>query len=347
MPVRPNSIKNSCSHFAALLGLSGLAAMASAAEGGAAPDFNFKGDVQIQGDKSWAKGWGGNNLDNLWGRINFGADYKNEDFSSKFNIRIFPEGFGFEPVVGATYDTSGQGAIKVKTSEQARVLINHAWVKQQFPDFAIRVGRFQTQYTPSFIYGEYIDLPVNGAFGSRNSVHNATEITAEVGGLTSSLLLGTSDRNLNRGFLRIYETWESGQGLTLSAGLRSNIFDKVYDIDSEILNRITGSAHYSPDKKWGFYLEAAMLQLADVDNQYPVLLGAYIPAAFLADRLSLEAEIVPDRTLNGEDRPVLLALYAQKKVFKRATFDVGVYSDTKGDEFIDMTTAARFTCSLK
>lgn len=329
------------------IGLSAFLAPANGLAQDSTPDFRWKGDVQIQGDKSWSRGWGGDNLDNLWGRLNIGAEYQNQDFSSKFNVRIFPEGFGFEPVVGASYDTAGQGTLKVKTSEQSRVLVNHAWVRQQFPDFAIRVGRFETRQTPSFIYGDYIDLSAGPSFGSRVAVHSATEITAESGAMKSSLVLGTNDKHLNKGFLRVYESWDNGQGLSLAAALRSNLFDKVYNQDAELLNRVSGSARYSSPQKWGLYAEAAMLQQLFAPDQYPLLVGAYIPAAWLADKLSVEAEYLADRKLKGEDMPVMLAVYGQKKVFARATFDVGLYSDPQGKGLEDLATAARFTCALK
>jgi hypothetical protein len=311
-------------------------------------DFKWKGDVQMQGVKNWSRGWGGDNLDVLWGRLNFGGEFKESNFSSKFNVRIFPEGFGFEPIVGATYDTSGQGTLKVKTSEQARVLINHAWVKQEFSEFAIRVGRFETRQTPSYIYGDYIDLPSGASFGSRVAVHNAAEITAGAGGVQSSLILGTSDKNLNKGFLRIYESWTHAAGLTLVAGLRSNIFDKIYDVDADLLNRVVVSASYADPAKWGFFLEAALLQKAKTKDEFPVLGGVYFPGGFVANKISVEAEFVPDRTFStGDDRPVVMAVYGQKKVFQRVTFDAGVFSDPSATEFMEMGTALRFTCTLK
>jgi hypothetical protein len=332
--------------YSPLFGL-GLATAALAWSDDAPVDFNFKGDVQIQGDKSWAKGWGGNNLDNLWGRLNFGAEYKKDDFSSKFNIRIFPEGFGFEPVVGASYDTTGQGNLKVSTSQQSKVLINHAWVRQQLAFFSIRVGRFETRQTPSYIYGDYIDLAPNGSFGSRVAVHSATEINSEFGGMKSSLILGTNDKHLNKGFLRVYESWDNGQGLMMAVALKSNLFDKVYEQNADMLNRFTVSGHYSPAKIWGVYAETGMLQRELADDQFPVLGGVYFPAGILADKLSLEAEFVPDRQIDKADKPVLFAVYGQKKLFTRATFDVGLYSDPTSSEDIDIGTAVRFTCLLK
>ncbi len=311
------------------------------------PDFAWKGDVQIQGDKSWARGWGGDNLDNLWGRLNIGAEYKNQKFSSKFNVRIFPEGFGFEPVIGASYDTAGQGTLKVKTSEQSRVLVNHAWVRQQFSEFAIRVGRFETRQTPSFIFGDYLDLAAGPTFGSRVAVHSATEITSETGGMKSSLILGTNDKRLNKGFLRVYESWENGQGLALSASLRSNLFDKIYDQDIELINRVSGTARYTDPKKWGVFAEIAMIQQLLALDQFPVLVGAFVPAAWVANKISLEIEYLADRKLQGEDMPLMFAVYGQKKVFERATFDVGLYSDPKGKGLEDVATAVRFTCALK
>jgi len=308
--------------------------------------LQFKGDVQLQGEKSFARGWGGDNLDDLWGRLNFGAEYKDSSFESKFNIRIFPEGFGFEPVVGASYDTTGAGAVKVATSAQSRTSINHAWVRQNFADFSVRVGRFETRTQPSFFFGNYIDLAPGGKFDGRNAVHNATEITSKYGGISSSVLLGTSDKHMDKGFIRIYERVEVSEQLALALGFRSNIFDKVYSQDAEILNRLDGSLHFATDAKRGVLIEAAMLQLANVADQFPVLVSAYSSLGVI-DRVAIEAEYLADRMAQGEDKSVLINLYLAQNMFKRARFDVGIYSDAASKEFIDMGVGIRFTCGLK
>lgn len=310
-------------------------------------DFTFKGDVQLQGEKSFKDGWGNNNLDKLWGRLNFGAEYKEEAFSSKFNIRIFPEGFGFEPVVGASYDTTGVGSVKVATSEQSRTQINHAWVKQSFQDFAIRVGRFETKQTPSYFFGDYVDMGPGGNFGSRGAVHNATEITSENGGLSTSLILGVAEKHLNRGFLRLIETYRNPNGIEASFSFRSNVFDKLVFPDDPIHSRLTLSGKFSKDGKKGVFAEAGMVQRDGADDQFPVLAGIFAPAGKAADKISLEIEYLVDRKVGGEDKPLLWHVYYGKKLFKRAAFDVGLSSDPAAPDAGDLLTSVRFTCGLK
>ena len=141
------------------------------------PALALVGDVQIQGERRLATGSKQDNLDNFWGRVNIGTEYKSPTFQSKVNLRIYPEGFGFEPLTGATFDTTGQGALKTQTQPSSKLLVNHAWVRFTPGAYGLRIGRFETQESQSATYGNYIDLGPSGLFLARPAVHNATEGT--------------------------------------------------------------------------------------------------------------------------------------------------------------------------
>lgn len=123
-----------------------------------AAGLSLKGDIQIQGERKFTSQSNRDNLDDFWGRLNFGAEYDDGNFQSKVNIRIFPEGFGFEPLTGATFDTVGQGSLKVQSQPSPRMVINHAWVRYSVGCAKVRFGRFETVETKSDNFGNYVDL---------------------------------------------------------------------------------------------------------------------------------------------------------------------------------------------
>jgi hypothetical protein len=310
------------------------------------PVLELKGDIQIQGERKFSAKSNRDNLDDFWGRLNFGAEYKAKEFESKINIRIFPEGFGFEPLTGATFDTVGQGAIKTQTTPQSRVVINHAWAKYSLGDARLKIGRFETVETQSDNYGNYVDLGVSGKFMSRPAAHNAVELSSSVGPVAVSGLLGTNDRKLNRGFLRLYGKYSPIPVLALSLGYRANLFDRFKFPDDEIVQRYNVGAAYKLPAGWKAFAEAAILQVVNKDNETPVLLVIQPPTGKFLDLLSLETEYVKNRTAAKKPREWLFNLHARKSV-GRVKIDAGCYSDPADKDWNATQIGLRMTSNIK
>ena len=289
--------------------------------------LDLKGDIQIQGERKFTSQSDRDNLDDFWGRLNFGAEYNAKDFQSKINIRIFPEGFGFEPLTGASFDTSGQGSLKVQSAQSSRILINHAWARYSLGAAKLKVGRFETMETRSENFGNYVDLGPGGKYMSRNAVHNALEASAPLGPVTASAMLGTGDRKLNRGFLRLYGRYAPAPAVQLALGYRANIFDRFKFPDEEILQRYDANAFFKLPLGWAAFAEGAVLQSAGRDDETPLLMGVQPPMGKALDLLSLEAEWVPDRMTAKKDNAWMFNLHA-RKVLGRVKIDAGLYSDT-------------------
>lgn len=310
------------------------------------PALELKGDIQIQGERKVSAKSNRDNLDDFWGRLNFGAEYKAKDFESKINIRIFPEGFGFEPLTGATFDTVGQGAIKTQTTPQSRVVINHAWAKYSLGDSRLKIGRFETVETQSDNYGNYVDLGTSGKFMSRPASHNAVEFSSPLGPVAASALLGTNDRKLNRGFLRLYGKYSPIPALALSLGYRAPVFDQFKYPDDEILQRFDAGAACKLPAGWKAFAEAAVLQAVDKDDETPVLVGVQPPTGKYLDLLSLETEYVKDRTAAKEPREWLFNVHA-RKIVGRVKIDAGCYSDPADKDWNAFQIGLRMTSNIK
>lgn len=324
---------------------SGKAAAATSATV-AGTGLELKGDLQIQGERKLTAASNRNNLDDFWGRLNFGAEYNEDAFQSKVNIRIFPEGFGFEPLTGATFDTTGQGSLKLQTQASSRVVINHAWARFAAGEYRMRFGRFETVETQSANFGNYVDLGPGGRFSSRPAVHNAIEATRTIGRFSGSVLLGTGDNKVNRGFLRLYEKFAFSKDLTAAVGYRSNVFDRFKFPDQEILQRFDLNLAMGLPMGWKAFAEAAVLQVAGQDDQTPLLIGIQPFTGKTLNLLSLEAEYLPDRLVAKKPKELLLNLYA-RKVLGRLKLEGGLSSDLSDPEWNSFSFGIRVTSNIK
>lgn len=308
--------------------------------------FDLKADIQIQGERRLTSASHRDNLDDFWGRLNFGAEYKGRGFQSKANVRLFPEGFGFEPLTGATFDTAGQGALKTQSQPAARVVVNHAWARFEPGPLHVKVGRFETQESHSLSYGNYIDLGPSGRFLARPASHNALETGLARGPHAATVLLGTGDRRLNRGFLRLLHRYRSTAGIDFALGYRANVFDRLQFPKDEVLQRFDANLLVPLPQGFTVFAEAAVLQAAGHDDHKPVLVGLRTPTGSWLDHVSLEAEWLADRKAGGRDKPLLFNLHARKS-FGRARFEASLFSDAADRDADAFGLGLRMTSTLK
>jgi hypothetical protein len=317
---------------------------------GEEPNLALSGSIQIHGERLLTTATGTQpNLDVFWGRINVGLDFKDDRLQSKILARIYPEGFGFEPVTKVNFDTNGQGSVKTASEAQSKFVLPNAWVKYTFEDVAFRVGRMEIFEAPSMSYGSYLDGGTSGKFYSRGPAtdYNALEAVSSNSGFTSSMMLAATDKSLNTGLLRIQEKYAHSSGASVAGGYRVNVFDKWQFPDADLLHRFDVTAAYSWAPGWQVFAEWASLERASLDNEMPILAGVQLPVTYLLDQLSLEVEYLDGRTVLGEDKPVFINLYARKKFFGRLNFDLDFYSDSVRPDFMAMGIGGRMTSTLK
>lgn len=181
---------------------------------------------------------------------------------------------------------------------------------------------------------------------SRPATHNALEGTTPAGAGTVSVLLGTADKKLNRGFLRLYGRYPLPARLEATLGYRANVFDRYHFPDAEILQRYDAGLGATLPSAWKAYAEAAVLQVAGRQDDTPVLLGLQHPAGAVFDAVSLETEWLNDRKTAKKDREWLLNLHARKTA-GRLKIDAGVYSDPTDTDWNAFLVGLRITSNLR
>lgn len=318
------------------------------------PDLALSGNVQIHGERKFTTAHARDNLDFFWGRVNIGLDYKDDRLQSKINIRIFPDGFGFDPLTGVTFDTSGQGSVKTQTDPQAKVQINNAWVKFSWPDLDARVGRIEMHDGPSESFGYYLDGAPSGKFMSRKpgSGHNALEFTSQRAGFSTSMVLAAADKKVNRGYLRLQEKYAGPMGFQAGVGYRSNVFDQWKYPEAEILHRFDMTLGYEIRKGVHIFGEGALIQVPNrLEDDLPFLIGLQFPVAPFVDQVSLEAEFLSTRQVKSEtrleDKSWLFNAYGRRKFYKRVNFEMGLFSDATRVDAAALGMGLRMTSSIK
>jgi hypothetical protein len=327
--------------------VSAFAAPETPAPAKSAPTIELNGSLQLQAQKAFWDNGTKNNLDDFFGRANLGAFFKTGNFQANINIRAFPEGFGYEPIIGAAFDSSIM-ALEVQKTKIAKFQIEQAWFKYIWGNTSLQFGRFDRSLAKTPNLGNYVDQEQSGGFMAKGYYHHATELTMNTGKLSSSILLGAGDAKLNTGYLRIYECISPIQGMNLGAAYRSNVFDIAYDENATVLNRFSFVADYQVIKDLTPYVEFGIIQKATKEKyDMPVLVGCKIPTASFFSTLAFELEFLSDRKIGGEDVPVLWNLYFDKKVGERTRFQSGIFADPQGSKASDIRFAIRMSSFLK
>ncbi len=311
------------------------------------PALELTGSFQLQMQKAFWDNGSDNNLDDFFGRINFGSSFKAGDFQTYINIRAFPVGFGYEALTGAVFDTTTD-KLSVTKTKVANFQVEQGWFKYVWPLIEIRLGRFYTTTSRFLILGNYLNQNPSSGFQSRIAYHNATEFTLKTGILTSDVILGAADASLNTGYLRIYESISPMKQMTVAAGYSGNIFDVVYNEDALVTNRFNFIANYEIIKGLCPYIELGIIQkVTKTDYDVPFLIGCSVPAGKVLTSLAIEMEYLADRKVKKEEKPVLVSLYMDKKIGTRTRFQAGLYSDPQSTKTFDLKFGLRMTSALK
>lgn len=326
----------------------------------APPMLTLTGSIQMQAQKAFwdnnAPGTNGNNLDDFWGRANFGAQFKADDFSSNLNIRAFPEGWGFEPLTGLSIKDS---TASISKTQIAKFLIEQAWVCYKFNAITqLRLGRYSTTTSKSIVMGNLLDQNAGPSFQGKIAYHNAIDVTVNTGCLSSNVLLGAGDKNLNTGYLRIYESAAllPEKQLNLGAGFKANVFDLAHDSNAIVMPRFAVTGDYEIIKSFKPYFEVGILDTSSKKGEsafiVPFVLGTTIPAGKIFNTLGVEVEVLSGRTAKDsdgkkQDLPLHWNCYVDKKFGTRTRLQAGIYSDGAGSSAGDIRFGLRYTGALK
>jgi hypothetical protein len=318
--------------------------------------LELNGSIQVQTQKAL---WDNNtkvNLDEFWGRANFGATFKTQKFSSALNIRAFPEGWGYEPLTGLSIkDSTDTISLAASKTQIAKFQIEQAWVKYTWAALDLKIGRFSTTTSKTFALGNLLDQNPGTAFQGKLAYHNALEGLLKTGPVATAIMLGAGDKDLNTGYLRILlSATLLNNAFLINAGYRANVFDLANNEDAEVYNRYFIGAEYEIIKGLRPYFELGILdntngvvqKNVDKENVLPFVVGTTIPAGKIFNALVAEIEVLKDRVINKKDVPLLWNLYIDKKFNNYSRFQIGLFSDAAGDAE-KVRIAIRFTGSLK
>jgi len=342
---------------------------------------DFPANFEIQGKKIMPvnSDMGDDNLDEWWGRANLMVETQSENFKGKVHLRMYPGEF-VERV--ETEDAKGGRTPKVID----RVQIYEAWAWHRGDYFNFKIGRWgNTTRFGSQTFGGYIDAKRDNdvaasktnvrrkagfmsVYDPENSVqfgfHNAAE------DISLDLSLISMDKNLNKGDLRVYLSFEdlaNVDGLNLGIGYRSNLFDEIYSKYGDVTHTIAfgGSVPILTDigflKNLNLFVETAIIGLDDQNGTVncpddykldrlcrsdkgklnnidrPILAGLEIDLYRSFNKIVIEAEHDPHRrNSNGTKehvKDVLGSIYVKKQLNDRFTINLGMQSENVTKDF--------------
>ncbi|KMQ52974.1 hypothetical protein CHISP_0195 [Chitinispirillum alkaliphilum] len=331
-------IKNYC-----IIGIAAIASLAALVYGeDAMPEIRFHGNIQIQARKELYDNGSTNNLDQFWGRANFGGTVSGENVSGRINIQAFPGGFGHEVLTGATFDTSGQGAITEQKAGIPNIQIENAWIQHTWRGVRAKVGRFSQTTSKTLYFGNYLNQNPGGMFMSRIAYFNAVEFSTKTGPLSSSIILSAGDKTLNKGSLRIYERLSLAEGVHFGVGYFGNVFDRVHNNNAEITNRFILNGEYTVIRGFVPYFEIGIIENhAEESWDIPLNIGFQIPGGNFVDFVALEMEYSPETT--RKNNPLGVNLAVMKRVNDHSVFQAGISTCTSADSFGNVVFGLRYT----
>jgi hypothetical protein len=325
--------------------------------------------------------WGNDNLDTWWGRANLMVLTESDNFVGKIHLRMYPGAFYGEPVRtnSGKKDEKGEDvADKLDTRDVFQLYEAWAWHRGDYVN--LKIGRWDnTLRYGSRTFGGYLDAKKNlnniigepperrakgfmSTYDPENAIQFGFNNFSENVSLDIALI--TSDKNLNRGDLRVYFSFKELAGLEnmeFGVGYRSNVFDEIYSKYGDVTHTVDVGVRAPLAKDIGLlkslslFLEAGFIGLDDQlgkassDNRtdggdteefsFPLLCGLEIDLYRGFDKIVLEAEYESGRQkAMGSDgkehrKDVAGSIYLQKKLNDRFTLNLGMQSENNTKDF--------------
>ena len=310
--------------------------------------FDMNSDFEIQAGKVlWAseKDTSKNNFEEWTGRANLSFFTQSENFDGKVALSVYP---------GDLIDNKTDENYTSKTEVIDVIELKEAWAWQRTKYFDFKLGRWENTSKNGDYFGGYVDGYLNGfksTFASENMFQFGFTPTEN---LSIDLALISTGPYLNTGDLRFvahFRELSSIEALDIDLALRTNIFDKVKDHNSDVRTNVSLKVNIPIiEDKLFLFGEVAMLGLGGdstelyindqniirerdvvVDWKMPVTGGLMLKNTAV-DRIILEAEYISDRidtkyqTNSKHVKDVLGAFYIEKDLTNRFTLSAGCHS---------------------
>jgi hypothetical protein len=322
--------------------------------------------------------WGNDNLDTWWGRANLMVLTESDNFIGKVHLRMYPGAFKGDPVM----TNSGKQDALDKPDTRDIFQLYEAWAWHRGDYVNLKIGRWDnTLRYGSKTFGGYLDAKrdMNGVNPKASYERRASDFMSTYDpenaiqfgfnnfseNVSLDIALITSDKNLNRGDLRVYFSFKELAGLEnmeFGVGYRSNVFDEIYSKYGDVTHTVDVGvrAPLAKDigllKSLGLFIEAGFIGLDDqlgdpksTENRtdggsteefsFPLLCGLEIELYRGFEKIVLEAEYESGRPKSlGSDgkmhnKDVAGSIYLQKKLNDRFTLNLGMQSENNNKDF--------------
>lgn len=303
-------------------------------------EFGILADFELSAGKVFWATEEDNNNDNFetWnGEANFAILAEGENFKGKLAVAFYPG----DLKVGnyENKDAKQEALLKNENGKFGDYFsLKEAWAYQGNNLFNFKVGRWDNTDKNGDYFGGYVDGYLAG-FLSTQAPENQLQL-----GITPndnvdvSLALISKAENLDKGDLRAVFNFHDLEGindLSIQLAYRSNLFDKIYNVHSDIEHNTSLKVNMPIFKnRMNVFAEAAMLNFVD-DMVIPVT-GGFLFQTKVVDRIIIEAEYISDRA-SYEDKfgntkgqahikDVLGALYLEKAFTDRFSLSASLHS---------------------
>jgi hypothetical protein len=284
----------------------------------AKPEIKVHAGVETQMQKDLFDNGEQNNVDQFFGRFNFGASTQGTNISGRVNVRAFIEG------------------------NNAKYTIEAAWMNYKIDSLSIKFGRWFTTESKTLQFGNYLVQDLGGGFMSKLYGQNALELMYHHGEFKTAFTLNSNDPNLNAGNMQIMQKYMVPKKYTLGVGYANNFLDKTQSNTANLEHRFSFLA--DANLRGGFkpYLEIARIENLDSNRwDTPVHVGINFPTAGWLDDFALEMEYVKDRAVETQ-----VGLYTRKKWNNHAQLIFSVHNSRSKKSFQDLSWGMRFSGSM-
>ncbi len=312
-----------------------------------------------------------NNLDTWWGRANLMVLTESENFIGKIHLRMYPNSY---------YSKDTTQAAKADGRDYFQLYEAWAWHRGDYVN--VKIGRWDnTTRFGSKTFGGYVDAKKDkniepsknvsrrqegfmSTYDPENAVQFGLNNFSENVSLDIALI--TSDKNLNKGDLRVYFQFKELAGLenmNIGVGYRSNVFDELnkesrkgdvtHTIDLAV--RLPIARDVGLLKDLSLFGEAAFIGLDDQQGEpdgrgdkgvipnannpaFPILGGLDFSFYRGLDKVVIEAEYDGERRnkeKNSKEHRKCTqgSIYVQKKLNDRFTLNMGTQSENGTKDF--------------
>jgi hypothetical protein len=305
------------------------------------------------------------NLDTWWGRANLMVLTESENFIGKIHLRMYPNGY--------------KGEISPNGNDYFQLYEAWAWHRGDYVN--VKIGRWDnTTRFGSKTFGGYIDAKKDKNIDNKKNISNRKEDfmstydpeNAVQFGLNNfsenislDIALITSDKNLDKGDLRVYFQFKELAGfenMNFGIGYRSNIFDELnsksrkedvtHTVDLALRLPLLRDAGILKDLS--FFGEVGLIGLDDQEGDasradngsipksnypiFPILGGLDLSLYQGLDKIVLELEYDGYRR-NKETNSLAHrkctqgSIYIQRKLNDRFTLNMGTQSENGTKDF--------------